>query len=336
VEANRLLCGMQGISVVIPNYNGTGLFPHTLPTVFASLAELEIPWEVIVVDDASTDGSADWLRAHYPQVQLLQNEKNSGFSVTVNKGVRAAQYPLLLLLNSDVKLTPGYFTPLLPYFDRPDTFGVQGRIIGWDDDAVQEGAKFPYFHGVKLKTSGNYLLADEADMKGGLLSMYLSGANALIRRDRYLELGELNEVFSPFYVEDYELSLRAWRHGWSCYYEHSAICRHRTSSSIRNKARKHSIETIYNRNKMILHALHLPRAQRYVYYLQLFPESLMRLLTGHLSFLHAIGGFVDRYDEVRKARAKFLQNAKGVRLRSVREVADGILNSMKQKQIIHF
>jgi GT2 family glycosyltransferase len=311
LPAIRFICAMQGISVVIPNYNGTGLFPHTLPTVFEALQELNLPWEVIVADDASTDDSLVWLQKHYPDIVLVTNEVNSGFSVNVNRGVRAARYELVLLLNSDVKLTPGYFAPLLPYFEREDTFGVMGRIVGWDDEIVQEGAKYPYFHGVKIKTSGNYLLANEADMHGGLLSIYLSGANALVRKKVYENLGGLNEIFSPFYVEDYELSLRAWRMGYTCWYEHNAICRHRTSTTIKSSNRKNRVEAIYNRNKMLLHALHLPRAERYLYYLQLIPESLLRVLGGRWSFMQALSQFLDRYDEVRKARAKFLQNADG-------------------------
>ncbi|GAB4093630.1 glycosyltransferase family 2 protein [Flaviaesturariibacter terrae] len=327
---------MLGVSVVIPNYNGTALFPHTLPTVYAALRELALPWELIVVDDASTDASVSWLRSNYPDIILLQNSVNSGFSVTVNHGVRAARFDLVLLLNSDVQLTPGYFAPLLPYFDRPDTFGVMGRIVGWNDDIVQEGAKYPFFHGVKIKTSGNYLVEPEEDMRGGLLSMYLSGANALVRRQVFLDIGCLNELFSPFYVEDYELSLRAWRLGYTCWYEHFAVCRHKTSTTIRTPERKREVAIVYNRNKMLLHALHLPRAQRYLYFLQLIPETLLRLVTGQTAFVLALGQFMDRYKELRAARAKFLHHAGSRPPLSVRAVADRILQSMKHKKIIQF
>ncbi|TCJ13103.1 glycosyltransferase [Flaviaesturariibacter flavus] len=327
---------MQGISVVIPNYNGVGLFPHTLPTVFEALAGLTLPWELIVVDDCSTDDSVTWLQAHYPQIILLRNAVNSGFSVTVNNGVRAAQYDLVLLLNSDVKLTPGYFAPQLRYFDDPQTFGVMGRIVGWDDDIVQDGAKYPYFHGVKIKTSGNYLPESEDERRGGLLSMYLSGANALVRRELYWKVGGLNELFSPFYVEDFELSLRAWRMGFLCWYEYDAVCRHRVSTTIRTGARKRFVEIVYNRNKMLLHALHLPRGARYVYFLQLLLETLARLLTGRWSFVQSLGQLLGRYGRVRQARAKFLQNGNSTRLLSVREAADRVLQFIKHKKIKKF
>src|SRR5690349_19923120 len=134
---------VTGISVVIPNFNGIQLFPHTLPTVSEALALSSKPYEVIIVDDCSTDGSVKYLRENYPDVKILVNSENSGFSITVNKGVATAQYDKVLILNSDVQLTPTYFLHQYKYFDRPDTFGVMGRIIGWDDDKIQDGAKYP-------------------------------------------------------------------------------------------------------------------------------------------------------------------------------------------------
>src|SRR5438045_9616797 len=111
----------KGLSVVIPNYNGIDLFPQTLPTVFAALRKIEIPFEVIVPDDCSSDGSINYLKQYFPSVRIIQNEKNSGFSVTANRGIREARHELVFLLNSDVKLEPAYFLDQFRYFDRPDT-----------------------------------------------------------------------------------------------------------------------------------------------------------------------------------------------------------------------
>ena len=61
----------KGISVVLPNYNGVGLFPHTLPTVFEALENTKLPYEIIVVDDCSTDNSVVWLQENYPSIKIL-------------------------------------------------------------------------------------------------------------------------------------------------------------------------------------------------------------------------------------------------------------------------
>jgi GT2 family glycosyltransferase len=326
----------KGISVVIPNYNGVRLFPHTLPTVFEALSSLQLPYEVLVVDDCSPDGSAAFLQKEFPAVRVISNDKNSGFVLTANRAVRNAQYDIVLLLNSDVQLTPHYFDNQLKYFERKDTFGVMGRIIGWDDNILQDGAKYPSFHGVKIKTSGNYLLESEEEMKDGLYSIYLSGANALLDKNKFLEMGGLNESFAPIYVEDYELSLRAWRLGWKCYYEHNAICRHKVSTTMRSKEKENYVKKIYNRNKMYLHAIHLGKQERFFWMMQLVAEVFIQTLLLKFFYLKGFILFVKNYDRVGDSRKQLLQVAAGKKLLSVKEVAEFILASIKGKQVKRF
>lgn len=326
---------MNGISVVIPNYNGLALFPYTLSSLYAALANLPGLYEVIVVDDASTDGSVSWLQTNYSQIQVLVNEVNSGFSVTANRGVEAANYSHVLLLNSDVKLEPRYFAPLFKYFDQPDTFGVMGRIIGWDDEIIQDGAKYPSFEGTKIKTSENYLLCNEHEMQHGLYSMYLSGANAFFDREKFLATGGLNTIFSPFYIEDYELSLRAWRLGFKCYYDHNAVCRHKTSTTIKSKSSKRFIKTIYNRNKMFLHAIHLDGGKRVLWFFQLFLELVFQAITLKGFYIKAFFLFIKNYGLVKKAR-KQLQQLATRPLLSVWEVGHLIRQSIANKPYRRF
>jgi GT2 family glycosyltransferase len=325
---------MTGISVVIPNYNGKHLFPHTLPTVLHALSLGNFPHEIIISDDASTDGSVAYLQENYPTIRIVSNNKNAGFSVTANAGIRAAIYPWVFLLNSDVKLEPDYFKHVLPYTERKNVFGVMGKIIGWDDDIIQDGAKYPIFHGVKIKTSGNYLMEDEADMKNGIYSMYISGANALLNKEIFDELGGFNEIFSPFYIEDYELSLRAWRSGYECYYEHFAVCRHKTSTTIKTESSKKFIEKIYNRNKMFLHAIHLDAGTRMIWFIQLFLEAIGRAIILQWTFLTSISLFMKDYQKVRSSRENF--HSKRKKFLSVNEVADRIKSSIGNKRIRRF
>ncbi len=324
-----------GLSVVIPNYNGSGLFPQTLPTVYTALKNMHLPFEVVVADDVSTDDSISYLKQHFPFVKIVSNNVNSGFSVSANNGIRQAAYDLVLLLNSDVKLEEGYFTYLLQYFNRKDTFGVMGRIIGWEDENIQDGAKLPSFHFAKIKTSLNYLLKNESDMEKGLLTVYLSGANALLDRNKFLELGGFNEMFSPFYVEDYELSLRAWRMGYQCYFENRAVCRHRISTSIQKGNKKTFIKTISNRNKWFLHAIHLSPKRRWMWMMQLLPEILVQTLLLKEYYIKAFLLFLSSRDKIKKSRADLLLKS-GNQLLEVEEVVKKIKDSIKDKQVIFF
>ncbi|MFY7879156.1 MAG: glycosyltransferase family 2 protein [Lacibacter sp.] len=326
----------RGISVVIPNYNGVALLPQVLPPALVALKRTGLPFEIIVVDDASTDESVRTVRLHFPDVQLHINTVNSGFSVTANTGIRLATYPHVLLLNSDVKLEPEYFDVLMNFCDRKDVLGVMGRIIGWDDEAIQDGAKYPLFQGGKIKTSANYILEDEQQMKKGLYTMYLSGANAFFNKELFLKIGGFNEMFSPFYAEDTELSLRAWRLGYQCLYAHQAVCRHRASTTIKSSNRKKYIQIIYNRNKMFLHAIHLEGWTRMVWFLQLLIEIVLQTLLLRFSYLTSFRLLLRNYHLVRQNRSALRQLSGAEKLRSVSGVFQFIKDSLKDQVVIRF
>ena len=326
----------KGISVVIPNYNGRNLLPVIIPPLVVALKNAGLPYEIIVSDDFSTDDSLNYLREEFREVILICNPKNKGFSHTVNKGIAVTNYSFILFLNSDVIITEDYFPPLLRYFEREDTFGVMGRIIGWDDEIIQDAAKYPSFHAAKIKTTGNYLTENPGE-NDWLYSMYLSGANAFVDREKLIALGGFDEIYSPFYVEDYDLSLRAWRVGWKCYYEHFAVCRHKASTSIKSKSKKYFIKKIYYRNKMILHAIHLSGIKRLFWFLQLLPEVFVQLILGRIYFLKAFVLFLKDSKKIKasKKNLKEVSKLNGTFL-SVKEIAGIIIDSLKGKAIKRF
>jgi GT2 family glycosyltransferase len=326
----------KGISVIIPNYNGRALLPIILPPLYEALENTKLFYEVIVSDDCSKDDTVSYLQHNFKSIKLITSNTNRGFSITINKGIFAAQCDLLLLLNSDVILTKDYFDNLLHYFDEPDTFGVMGRIIGWDDDVIQDGGKYPSFHGAKIKTSGNYIPLQTVK-EDKFLSMYLSGANAFVSTEKIQELGGFNELFSPFYVEDFELSLRAWRVGWKSFYEHHSICRHKVSTTIKSKTSKTEIRKIYYRNKMFLHSIHLNGIKRVLWYLQLFPETLIHLVTGRLWYFSSLQMFFMASKKIVMARLEFkLLMKKKSSFISVQDVVNNILFSLKDRNIKRF
>ena len=242
-----------GISIIIPNYNGKELLERNLPSVYNALKTSDISdFEIIIADDASKDNSVEFIKSSYPDIILIENKTNYGFGGNCNTGIFRASKELILLLNNDVVLTDGYFTPLLPYFEKPDTFGVMSRIVGLDSDKIQDGAKYPDYSFGNISPNKNYNCSNQSS----LYSLYLSGANALVDRKKLIKLGGFDEIFNPFYLEDVDLGLRAWRAGYKCYYEHNAICRHPSSSTIKKEFSK-EVKIISKRNKMYLHFIHL-------------------------------------------------------------------------------
>jgi len=299
------------------------------------MKQTNLPFEIFIVDDCSTDGSIQYVKENFPEIKIIVNEVNKGFSPTINRGIFASHYELVLLLNSDIILTEGYFEHQLKYFHDKDTFGVMGRVVGWKDENVQDAARLPEFSGLKMKTSGNYLLHE---MHGqSLYTLYLSGANALVSRKKLLELGGFDEIFAPFYIEDCDLSFRAWRLGWKCYYENRAICRHKTSSSVKAKNKKDYVEVIYNRNKLFLHAIHMESYLLPFWFLQVSIEAFARVLIFRVSFVKALFLFLKEKNLWISSRKKFeaLREARGESV-SLFRISKGIQESLYKKKKIKF
>lgn len=296
------------ISVVIPNYNGKSLLADVLPSVITALASLNSSSEIIVVDDNSTDDSITFINANFPDIIVLKNEVNLGFSGTMNKGIYAASMDLVLILNNDVKLLPGYFEDQLRFFEKPDTFGVNGTVLNWDSEILQGGGKLISRHLFKIKANQNYYVTDlPTDKNAEYLSMFLGGTNALVDRKKLLLLQGYNDLFSPFYVEDVELSIRALRMGWKMYYSPASECMHQVSTTINKYNKKKKIKYLTLRNKYYLHFIHLSGLTLLGWYLQTFLEIAMRLITLNGTHLKAFLTFMKTKKEAKIEKLKFQQ-----------------------------
>ncbi|AYL93789.1 glycosyltransferase family 2 protein [Mucilaginibacter celer] len=295
----------KSISVVIPNYNGAVLLAKNLPSVYAALKHSRLTYEVIISDDASTDDSVAFIKANYPDVVLISNSTNGGFSVNINKGIAAAKHDLVLLLNSDIKLNDDYFESQIKYFEQPDTFGVMGKIIDEATGKVAESCKYPLPSAFKINHFKNIAINPGIEA----YSYYLSGANALVSREKLNELGGFNEIFSPFYHEDLDLSLRAWENGWRCYYEPGAVCTHAVSSTIKSHSSKKRIKTISTRNRLLLHYFHLDSSTLYLWRVITFLSLPFKLLAGKAYYVTAYRLYLQKLKVMRTYKATFKQDA---------------------------
>lgn len=290
------------ISVVIPNYNGRQLLEKNLPSVYTALKNVTA-YEVIIVDDASTDDSVNYIKNNHPDIILLANEINKGFAATINKGIAIAKHDLVLALNSDVQLTSTYFESQYTYFSKSDTFGVMGRIIGFGNGELQDAAKFPKVNFKGIKTSYNYNPLNTSGV--WLPSFFLSGANALMDRKKLLALNSFDELYSPFYYEDADLGLRAWRVGWKCYYEPQAVCMHELSSTI-SKTKPTKKKIIIERNRILFNYIHLQGIQLFAYKCWLRLRSVSRLIIGNTIALKAMKEVTLKQDALAQSKEKLV------------------------------
>lgn len=298
-----LLFTKKSISVVIPNYNGRHLLQQNLATVITALENSGAEYEVIVVDDCSTDDSIQFIEVNYPKILIVASQRNEGFSSSCNKGIDVARNDLTLLLNTDIQLPEDYLEQQFKYFDKPDTFGVMGKIIGFKDRAVQDTARYISRSGFKIKANNFFYLEDESFW---CPTAYLSGANALIDTRKLKAMGGFDEIFSPFYCEDFDLGLRAWRLGWKCYYQPKSFCLHDHSSTTKNIRTKNWVKAIFFRNRLIVHAIHLQSFERTLWYLQiLLTDFIFRWISFRLYFYKSLGMFLNMRNQVKHSRENF-------------------------------
>ncbi|MHA2278105.1 MAG: glycosyltransferase family 2 protein, partial [Candidatus Kariarchaeaceae archaeon] len=121
----------EGSSVVIPNYNGRYLLEENLPSLYDALKNTKLPFEIIVSDDCSTDDSIEYLKLHYPAIQIVSTIKNSGFSTACNIGIAATEYGYTCIVNTDVTFKNDYFQNSIKYFNNTNLFAVKGDIINY-------------------------------------------------------------------------------------------------------------------------------------------------------------------------------------------------------------
>lgn len=325
---------MRSISVVIPNYNGKHLFEKYFDHNLDILSTLGTSVEIIVIDDASTDDSVQYLKANYlDKITLIEKKVNSGFSNTCNLGINEAKNDLIFLLNTDVTLEMDYFEKLYKYFEKDDTFGVMGRIIGMDDDLIREAARSPKIMGRKIKSGDFFHLEDRESFTP---TFYLSGAIALMDTKKLKAINGFNEMFNPYYGEDQELSIRAWRLGWKCYYEHNAVCRHEVSASTKMHNHKRAIKKIHFRNRYYVHFLHLYGSDLLFWHIQiLLCDVLLGMFTLQFYKAEAYMDFLKNIKELRKKKSSFNRQMKRYHSdMGILDVIQKIHIMLKYKQII--
>jgi GT2 family glycosyltransferase len=315
---------VPSISVVIPNYNGSEILVETIRCAIKALETSQVTdYEIIVSDDASVDDSIQVIKANFQDVLVIQTLHNTGFAGNVNRGIFKAQKELIFLLNSDVHLTEGYFTSLIPMFANEKTFGVMGAIKDAETLKNQDGAKYPKIILYNIESNKNIM-----SEKVILPTFFLSGANALIRASYLKKIGGFCELFNPYYSEDVELGIRAWRMGWELYFQPQAICFHETSSTIK-KIDSQSVQLIAKRNKYILHSLHLPKMLRFIYILNISLNSLFKLLVGKKVHFLALVSFWKMYSKISaeiKARDTSEENKFTLSLFQIEKKIRGVLD----------
>ncbi|MBV9745515.1 MAG: glycosyltransferase [Acidobacteriia bacterium] len=233
-----------GISLIIPSRNGKELLAAQLPGIVCQLRDCV---EIIVVDNGSDDGTAAWLAAYWPQVQVESWPDPLSFAAAINRGLARAQRSHICLLNNDMLLEPGFFTALERAFaEVPDLFCATAQI------------RFP--EGVRREETGKAVMAQaqatdfplrcDEPLAGEDLTyvLYGSGGCSLYDAEKLRALGGIDECYAPAYVEDLDLGYRAWQRGWSSVYVAGAVVEHRHRATTSRYYSEQELARILERN----------------------------------------------------------------------------------------
>lgn len=258
----------QELAVIIVSFNRR----DDLRLCLAALSQSSQRVEVIVVDNASADGSAEMVRHEFPSVALVANETNLGFAAACNLGARTARGKLLLFLNSDVRARPGAIGRLVEYMDSHDFLsGCCGHLVN-PDGSDQVG-----FNVRRLPTPTRLFL--EMFLPPRLMSGVRSNRNfhardfdyrrdgpveqpaaacLLLRAEVYRSLGGMDEEFHPAWWEDVDLCRRLKDGGHTLYYVHDALFEHSGSGrlfgydvDLRDQARAAALMPRFYRNQIL-------------------------------------------------------------------------------------
>jgi GT2 family glycosyltransferase len=260
-----------GISVVIPSRQGRALLEAQLAAIAADLAG--VAGEIIVVDNGSSDGTAEWLRDAWPQVGIEISTEPLSFASAVNRGIRRARFSHVCLLNNDMQIEPGFFAALLDAFRAvPDLFCASAQI------------RFPA--GVRREETGKAVMAQSEPEdfpircdepiagEDGTWVLYGSGGCSAYDAAMLRALGGVDEAYQPAYVEDLDLGYRAWLRGWPSVYVARAVVEHRHRATTSRYYTDQQLAAILEINhlKFLVRAVASPRVFR-----RLWRQALVRL-----------------------------------------------------------
>ena len=202
------------ISIVIPVHNLFEMTYHCLASII--LSGSQIPYEVIVVDDLSTDRTTE-LNAYVDNVRVVRNERNLRFLLSATAGADAAKGDYILFLNNDTEVTSGWLEELLSVFNNFHNVGLAGSKLIYPDGRLQEAGGIIWGSG-KAWNVGHGQNARHPQYNYVRQVDYVSGAAMMIKADLWESIGGFSKELIPAYYEDTDLAFKVRDAGFKTYY----------------------------------------------------------------------------------------------------------------------
>ncbi|MCK5566643.1 MAG: glycosyltransferase family 2 protein [Actinomycetia bacterium] len=252
---------IKELSIIIVSYNSLGYLRECLDSIYSHPPGKD--FDIVVVDNASYDGTNGYIRKNHSDVILITNKKNKGFAAANNQAIKTTDSKYILLINSDCEVYEDSINKLTDYIDKNPRVAVAGpKIINSDGSVQYSCRRFPSFFGAAAHTvlthiypanpiSRKYMMADVSRDEPFSVD-WVSGSCMIIRRESLKETGPLDENYF-MYVEDIDICYRIWQNGWEVYYmPHSEILHHIGGSS-RRTSRRALVRASYRMQKSVFY-----------------------------------------------------------------------------------
>ncbi len=243
---------MRAVSVIIPNLDGEKLLPVVLNSLRQQIFR---DFNIVIVDNASKDGSLELLRTDYPEATVVALETNLGFAGAVNRGIEASVSEFVSVLNNDIELDARWLEELHNALVEHPEAGAAGpkMMMYYERNRIN-------ILGLRLNRTGEFRLIGAGEEDRGQYDQmrYVFGVSAgaaLYRRKMFHEIGLFDEVYFANY-EDADLAFRGQVAGYKALYVPSALAYHMVGSTIRRK--KYFPTYLNNRNRILFFWKNMP------------------------------------------------------------------------------
>lgn len=222
---------MRKLTIAILSWNGRQHLETCLPAVMSQRLT-GWDWEVLVLDNGSSDGTGEWLRTAFPQVRLIESSVNLGFCAGNNRLVEMAEGEFIVFLNNDTRPREDWLSRLSDSLAAApeDVAAISGKIVDWSGKCLDFGRGLMTFDGHAFQQDFGCPL-DEAQVPadGGEL-LFACGGNMIIRKRIFEEVGGFDAGYFA-YLEDVDLGWRLWSAGYRVLFAAEAVVHHRSMAT---------------------------------------------------------------------------------------------------------
>jgi GT2 family glycosyltransferase len=226
----------KDIAIVILNWNGKNLLEKFLPSVILH----SIDAKIYMADNASTDDSVEFVRLHYPTINVIENSENGGYAKGYNMALKAVKEPLLCLLNSDIEVTENWLKPIVDEFNsNANTAIIQPKILDYNKKSHFEYAGaaggfidkygYPFCRGRIF----NSIEEDKGQYNDNTTIFWASGACFFIRNSVFKELKGFDEFYFA-HMEEIDLCWRAFNANYTTKYVGTSAVYHVGGATLKN------------------------------------------------------------------------------------------------------